>query len=89
MEQEFDTEKWNNLWDLYDKACWVEYLQEPMFQSAYNISEFELRNHIYDQILLPAIEEVETNIEKLQSEFKFLYWYKVKESLGLHLKDLF
>lgn len=82
-EDRLNTDKWIDFWNLYDKACWSDFLSRPEFKKAYKSSEFGLRGYIHDKILVPAIEEIESNLQKLDEQSKFLYWYRFKEELRI------
>lgn len=80
---EINNDKWIDFWNLYDKACWSDFLTRPALQNAYKSSEFGLRGYMHDNILVPAIEEIESNLNQLSEQSKFLYWFKFKEELRI------
>ena len=75
---ELNNEKWIDFWNLFDKACWSDFLTRPKLQNAYKSSEFGLRGYMHDNILVPAIEEIESNLNQLSEKSKFLYWFRFK-----------
>lgn len=56
------TDKWRDFWNLYDRACWSDFLSRPELKKAYRSSEFGLRGYMHDKILVPAIDEIESNL---------------------------
>tara|TARA_B110000908_G_C10175640_1_gene413100 strand:+ start:161 stop:1252 length:1092 start_codon:yes stop_codon:yes gene_type:complete len=82
-DYELKTEKWIDFWNLFDKACWSDFLTRNALRKAYKSSEFGLRGYMHDNILVPAIEEIETNLKQLDEQSKFLYWFRFKEELKI------
>ena len=82
-DYELKTEKWIDFWNLFDKACWSDFLTRNELQKAYKSSEFGLRGYMHDNILVPPIEEIETNLKQLDEQSKFLYWFRFKEELKI------
>lgn len=81
------TDKWIDFWNLFDKNCWIDFLTRTELQNAYKSSEFGLRGYMHDNILVPAIEEIEENLNLLDEQSKFLYWFRFKEELKIVSTD--
>lgn len=81
MKQELESELWIEYWNLYDWNCWNDYLTRPAVKQAYKKSEYELHTYLHDHILVPAIDQIEANLKKLDGYNKFLYWFRFREEL--------
>ncbi|MEO9022788.1 MAG: hypothetical protein ABI237_18060 [Ginsengibacter sp.] len=79
MDQELNTELWMEYWNLYDWNCWNEYITRPDIKKEYKKSNYNLRSYLHDHILVPAIEQIENNLEKIDGYSKFLYWFRFRE----------
>lgn len=81
MKEKYKTDLWLQYWELYDKACWREYLAKPEFELAYKESPFELNRFMHDNILVPAFEEIEKNLKRVDDNSKFLFWFRFREEI--------
>ncbi|MBO9702516.1 MAG: hypothetical protein J7604_20060, partial [Sporocytophaga sp.] len=79
MTEELDLKDWYDYWNLYDDACWGRYLTRPDIKEAYHVSQYELRSYLHDNILIKGIEQIETNLEQIDGNSKFLYWFRFRE----------
>lgn len=87
MTEELDIEHWLEYWNLYDKACWSDYLTRPAIKKAYKKSEYNLRSYLHDQVLVKGIEQIETNLEQIDGNSKFLYWFRFREEFLIITAD--
>lgn len=87
MTKDFDIEHWLEYWNLYDKACWTDYLTRPAIKKAYEKSEYDLRDYLHDNILVKGIEQIEFNIELIDGNSKFLYWFRFREEFLIITAD--
>lgn len=80
---ELSIELWLEYWNLYDWACWEDYLNRPSLKREYDKSAYALRSYLHDNILVVAIEQIEHNLKKVDSSSKFLYWFRFREEFLL------
>ena len=85
MEVKLNTDLWMEYWNLYDSACWSDYLSRPNIRDCK--SQYILKGYLHDNILVPAIEQIESNIEKVDSKSKFLYWFRFREEFIIVTKS--
>lgn len=82
-KEDLNTDLWMEYWNLYDWACWHDYLTRPSVKREYKKSEYALRSYLHDNILVAAIEQIERNLEKIDGNSKFLYWFRFREEFSL------
>lgn len=82
-KEDLNIELWLEYWNLYDWACWDDYLTRPVIKREYKKSEYALRSYLHDNILVTAIEQIEQNLEKIEGNSKFLYWFRFREEFLL------
>lgn len=87
MKKEFKNDLWLQYWELYDKACWQEIFSRPDFKQAYKKSTYELKRLMHDNILVPAFDELESNLKKLDDNSKFLFWFRFREEILIISED--
>lgn len=85
--EELSIDLWLKYWDLYDSACWHDYLNRSALKRAFKKSEYNLRSYLHDNILVPAIEQIEHNLDNIDGNSKFLYWFRFREELSLIGKE--
>ncbi len=81
MKEKYKTNLWLQYWELYDKACWREYLDRTEFKKAYKKSPYELNRYMHDNILVPAFDEIEKNLKRVDDNSKFLFWFRFREEI--------
>ncbi len=79
MTEGLTSDLWMEYWNMYDWACWSDYLSRPSITKEFKKSEYSLRSYLHDNILVPAIEQIENNLEKVDTQSKFLYWFRFRE----------